>query len=127
MKFGYLLLAATLAACASPPEIVVNASTRIAEDLALSIRHLAEAKTRYGANHPEVVRLEAAQASLTRSGHEMDAHFDSELREALKYQLALAEREQAELALRYAASHPARVQNAAVIEALAIGASKRGL
>src|SRR3990167_2795519 len=126
MKFGHLLLAVSLAACASPKEVVVNASTRIAEDLALSIRHLAEAKTRYGANHPEVVRLEAAQASLTQSGHEMEPHFDTDLREAVKHQLALAQREQAELALRYAAAHPARVKNAAVIEALTNGAGKSG-
>jgi len=126
MKLGYLLFAVTLAACASPTEIGVNASTRIAEDLALSIRHLAEAKTRYGSNHPEVVRLEAAQASLTQSGHEMSPHFDADLREAVAYQLALAQQEQAELALRYAAAHPAMAKNAAVIEALTIGANKRG-
>lgn len=122
MKLGYLIIAAALAACASPSTNTAvpaqTASARIANDVAQSIRQLAEARTRYGAVHPEVARLEAAQASLMRSGHEVNARFDDDLREAVKYQLAIAQREGAEMALRYSASHPERVKNAAVIEAL---------
>lgn len=119
MKVVHLLFVAALTACASPPVTEVDASARIADDFAVSIRQLAEAKARYGEKHPEVVRIEAAQASLQQSGRSVDANFDEHVREAVNYQLAIARREGAQLALRYAASHPERIKNAAVIAALA--------
>lgn len=122
MKLGYMLFAVTLAACASPPATekapAQTASARIADDVAQSMRELAVAKARYGADHPQVARLEAAQASLMQSGREASGRFDDDLREAVKYQLAIAQREGAEMELRYTASHPERVRNAAIIAAL---------
>lgn len=125
MKALPVLVLAMLAGCASPPPpttptaaATVSAGARIADELAISVRDLAGMKTRYGDRHPEVVRLEAAQVSLQQSGREASAAFADEFREAAKFQLAIAQRERAELALRYGEAHPDMIRSAAVIAAL---------
>lgn len=118
MKVFCLFMFAMLAACVSPPSSENGYATRIAEDVAVSVRQLAEAQTRYGDNHPEVIRLKAAQASLSASGAGAGASFGIALVDALNYELAAANKRRAEMALRYGDAHSDMRKCDAVIAAL---------
>ncbi len=118
MKLVCLPVIAMLAACASPPTSENGYAARIAEDVAVSVRQLAEAQILYGDNHPEIVRLKAARASLSASGSGVDAGFGIALVDALNYELAATNKRRAEIALRYGDAHPEMRKCMAVIAAL---------
>lgn len=117
-SIGLLIALAVASACVSSPQRLNDASARIAGDVAVAVRELGEVRARYGDNHPEVVRLKSAQASLVASGTAASPDFQNDLVDALRYEMAVARRENAELAMRYGESHLEMKKSAAGIAAL---------
>lgn len=117
-SIGLLIALAVASACVSSPQRLNDASARIAGDVAVAVRELGEVRARYGDNHPEVVRLKSAQASLVASGTAASPDFQNDLVDALTYEMAVARRENAELAMRYGENHLEMKKSSAGIAAL---------
>jgi uncharacterized protein involved in exopolysaccharide biosynthesis len=117
-----------LAACAvipshpeasAPAEVAAASAATPEMELARVVRERAELSTRYGARHPEMIRVAQEEETLRDSARAEDgSRFRGAVIRALSDELADVLQERRELAARYGEAHPQMRAAQSVILAL---------